>query len=145
MRYLIYLTLMASTSLNAGSIHKWTDADGNVDMLVLSGTVDVTVTASSGRSVRTHALLDPGGDRTFCSVELLEALQIRGKKTKFTVSTLSSERDLNTQVVSLNVSPVDSSGVKSLDLDEVHGVDKLPSMKGSFAEPCDIEKYDHLV
>jgi hypothetical protein len=30
MRYLIYLTLLASTSLYAGSIHKWTDADGNV-------------------------------------------------------------------------------------------------------------------
>ena len=30
MRYLIYLTLLASTSLNAGSIHKWTDTDGNV-------------------------------------------------------------------------------------------------------------------
>ena len=30
MRYLIYLTLLASASLNAGSIHKWTDADGNV-------------------------------------------------------------------------------------------------------------------
>ena len=30
MRYLIYLTLLASTSLSAGSIHKWTDADGNV-------------------------------------------------------------------------------------------------------------------
>lgn len=30
MRYLIYLTLLASTSLTAGSIHKWTDADGNV-------------------------------------------------------------------------------------------------------------------
>ena len=30
MRYLIYLTLLASTSLNAGSIQKWTDADGNV-------------------------------------------------------------------------------------------------------------------
>jgi hypothetical protein len=30
MRYLIYLTLLASMSLNAGSIHKWTDADGNV-------------------------------------------------------------------------------------------------------------------
>ena len=30
MRYLIYLTLLASTSLNAGSIQKWTDVDGNV-------------------------------------------------------------------------------------------------------------------
>ena len=30
MRYLIYLTLLASTSLTAGAIHKWTDADGNV-------------------------------------------------------------------------------------------------------------------
>ena len=30
MRYLIYLTLLASTSINAGSIHKWTDAEGNV-------------------------------------------------------------------------------------------------------------------
>ncbi len=30
MRYMIYLTLMTSMSLHAASIHKWTDADGNV-------------------------------------------------------------------------------------------------------------------
>lgn len=30
MRYLIYLTLIVSTSLSAGTIHKWTDEDGNV-------------------------------------------------------------------------------------------------------------------
>lgn len=30
MRSLIYLMLLASTSLSAGTIHKWTDADGNV-------------------------------------------------------------------------------------------------------------------
>ena len=30
MRYLIALTLLASISLHAGTIHKWIDADGNV-------------------------------------------------------------------------------------------------------------------
>ncbi len=30
MRYLIYLTLLVATSLNAGSIQKWVDDDGNV-------------------------------------------------------------------------------------------------------------------
>lgn len=30
MRYLIYLTLIVSTSLSAGTIHKWIDDDGNV-------------------------------------------------------------------------------------------------------------------
>ncbi len=30
MRYLIYLMLLASTSLNAGSIHKWVDEEGIV-------------------------------------------------------------------------------------------------------------------
>lgn len=30
MRYLIYLILAISTSLNAGSIHKWVDENGNV-------------------------------------------------------------------------------------------------------------------
>ncbi len=30
MRYSIFLILVASMSLNAGSIHKWTDEDGNV-------------------------------------------------------------------------------------------------------------------
>lgn len=30
MRYLIYLSLIFSTSLYAGSIHKWVDEDGNV-------------------------------------------------------------------------------------------------------------------
>ena len=30
MRYLIYLILAISTSLNAGSIQKWTDENGNV-------------------------------------------------------------------------------------------------------------------
>ncbi len=30
MRYLIYLILVVSTSLHAGSIHKWVDENGNV-------------------------------------------------------------------------------------------------------------------
>ena len=30
MRYLIYLTLLASMTLNAGSIHKWVDEEGNI-------------------------------------------------------------------------------------------------------------------
>ena len=30
MRYLIYLVILTSTSLSAGSIQKWTDEDGNV-------------------------------------------------------------------------------------------------------------------
>lgn len=30
MRYSIFLILLASMSLNAGSIHKWVDSDGNV-------------------------------------------------------------------------------------------------------------------
>ena len=30
MRYLIYLLLMVSTSLSAGSIHKWVDENGQV-------------------------------------------------------------------------------------------------------------------
>ena len=30
MRYLIYLILVVSTSLHAGTIHKWIDEDGNV-------------------------------------------------------------------------------------------------------------------
>jgi len=30
MRYLIYLTLLVSTSLYAGTIHKWVDENGNV-------------------------------------------------------------------------------------------------------------------
>lgn len=30
MRYLLYLALLASATLNAAGIHKWTDADGNV-------------------------------------------------------------------------------------------------------------------
>jgi hypothetical protein len=30
MRYLIYLTLLVSASLNAGTIHKWVDEQGNV-------------------------------------------------------------------------------------------------------------------
>ena len=30
MRYLTYLVLVVSTSLNAGSIHKWVDENGNV-------------------------------------------------------------------------------------------------------------------
>ena len=42
--------------------------------------VTVTVTASSGRSVETHALLDTGGDRTFCSKNLLNAFRLKVKR-----------------------------------------------------------------
>jgi len=67
MRYLIYLTLLASTSLNAGSIHKWTDADGNVfygDAPPISAkTEDVWVqSAPSNPGKALPRLSSPGGE-----------------------------------------------------------------------------------
>ena len=55
------------------------------------------------------------------------------------------ETELNTQLVNLHVSPNDSTdnaAAEGLDLPNVHAVDKLPTMRGSIAETCDVEKYE---
>jgi hypothetical protein len=65
MRYLTYLVLVVSTSLNAGTIHKWVDENGNVHYgdapPVKTKTENVRVQSASSVATSTSSLL-PASD-----------------------------------------------------------------------------------
>ena len=66
MRYFIYLLLMISTSLSAGTIHKWVDEDGNVHYgdapPVSAKTQDVRVQSAPSNPGKKLPRLNDGAD-----------------------------------------------------------------------------------
>lgn len=62
------------------------------DRCILS-IVPVQVKATSGsKVVQTYAFLDPGSSATFCSEDLMQKLNITGKRTNFLLTTMGQER-----------------------------------------------------
>ena len=53
--------------------------------------VPVKVRANSGGNfVKTYALLDPGSTKTFCSIDLLNELNVTGRYVQLTTTTVSN-------------------------------------------------------
>ena len=110
--------------------------------------VGITVTATNGRSTQVYALLDTGSDRTFCSPRLLDDLGIKGKPTKFTISTLNKGKELDAQEVSLTAAPIsngfDGTCCDALHLPEVFAIESFPALTNSVATGSDVSKFSHL-
>ena len=70
------------------------------------------------------ALLDTGSSNTFCSKSLMKALKMKGSPITYSLSTLSSEREVKSKAVDLKVSSLD--GQESLHMSNVYVTDKIP-------------------
>ena len=110
--------------------------------------VGVKVSASNGRSTNVYALLDSGSDRTFCSPELLKDLQIQGKPTKFTISTLNKGKKVDALEVGFTVAPL-SNGFDGVCCDEIHlpevyAIQSFPALTSSVANSSDVSQFSHL-
>ena len=92
--------------------------------------------------LQNSTLLDTGSDRTFCSPRLLDDLGIKGKPTKFTISTLNKDREVDTQEVSLSVAPIDNgfdgNVCDVLHLPEVFAIESFPALTNSVATGSDV-------
>jgi len=99
-------------------------------------------TTSGVQYVQTYALLDPGSNKTFCSIELLKKLDLKGKEDSLSLSTLNETRDSPVQIVELEVTGTRSKRV--IHIPRVYALEAFPSLMSSIAEPDEIKHWDHL-
>ena len=77
------------------------------------------------RVVKTYAFLDNGSNTTFCTENLMEQLQTRGKDTTLSLTTLGIEdNETKTSVLSLQVSDLDEQNL--IELPMVFSTRQLP-------------------
>jgi len=109
--------------------------------------VAVTVKGSEMQtSLRTAALLDPGSNKSFCSVELTKKLGLSGEPVNLSLSTMSENSNPEAVEVSLEVTA--ATGAKrsrrAVMLPKVYALETFPSLTESIALRSDIAQWKHL-
>ena len=95
--------------------------------------------------IETHAILDPGSNKTFCSQSLLRQLGIRGSKTNLSLSTLNEGKDTITEVVALEADrDYWEEEVPYYSASQGACCQRVPRFEVHMATPFDVEKWDHL-
>ena len=96
--------------------------------------------------IHTHALLDPGSNKTFCSKDLVKQLELKGEKTSLSLETLSEGKDMDALEVSLEVTATKGpkNKRKIVKLPRVYALTRFPSLRDSTPSQADVKKWDHL-
>ena len=100
------------------------------------------VVKGENTEVRTHALLDPGSNRTFCSKALVNDLGLYGPARQLSLKTLNEGEDTTVTEVSFSVSK--SNRAKNILLSKVLAIDKFPELNDCGATQDDVRKWKHL-
>ncbi len=110
--------------------------------------VQVKVRALDGyQDINTLALLDNGGNRTFCSQRLIQELGIEGTAVDLSLSTLDNGgSNVKANMVSLEVTSrsAGKKGRQYIQMPRVYAINNFPAMLASVATPADVAKWDHL-
>ena len=103
---------------------------------------------AKGQSVYhyTHALLDSGSTKTFCSKALIEKLDVKGEQAKLSLTTVNSSESTDVELVALEVVAAKSRAEKAgvIQLPNVYALPNLPTLENCIASPSDIRKWPHL-
>lgn len=97
----------------------------------------------SEKSVEIYAFLDPGSTTTFCTEDLMQQLNIQGKKNGFLLCTMGQQR----KVCGYLLSDLEVYGVEEntcIDLPNVLTRRQLPVKVGNIPKQEDIEKWPYL-
>ena len=103
---------------------------------------------AKGQSVYhyTHALLDSGSTKTFCSESLIEKLDVKGKRANLSLTTINSSESADVELVSLEVVAAKCGAGKTsvVQLPKVYALPNLPTLENCIASDSDIRKWPHL-
>ena len=96
--------------------------------------------------IQTHALLDPGSNRTFCSLALAEKLGLEGRETTLALETLNAGRDAQAVEIALEVTGTVGKRSKRtvVQLPKVFAVRNFPALKNSQVHPDEVKDWKHL-
>ena len=109
--------------------------------------VTVMVKGTGGRDwLKTNALLDPGSNRSFCSMELVKMLSVQGTPQSLSLDTLNKVSQVHTLVVSLDISGTigKTHAMKSFCLPKVNALREFPTLRDSCATHEDLKMFKHL-
>lgn len=118
--------------------------NGTGDADSILAIVPVQVKAKNGSKVVTsYAFLDPGSTATFCTEDLMNELNLHGKKTDILLTTMGQQKTVSTHIVTgLEVSGLDSYNF--IELPEVFSQRSIPASKRNIAQQEDVDKWPHL-
>lgn len=113
------------------------------DRCILS-IVPVKVKSTKGSEViQTYAFLDPGSSATFCSEDLMQKLNITGKRTHFLLKTMGQEKVVPAHsLLGLEVSGLEENNFYLLP--EVLTQKKMPVTADNIATAADVKRWPHL-
>ncbi|KAK2907800.1 hypothetical protein Q8A73_008873 [Channa argus] len=128
--------------LNSKRKQNFDDMPENTERIL--AIIPVQVKAKKGNKVITsYAFLDPGSTATFCTDELLDELNLRGKKVSLIVTTMIESKVLtSTMVTELEVGHLNSNTFT--ELKEVFSQKAIPVSKNNIPRQEDIDKWPHL-
>ena len=104
----------------------------------------VCVKAKDGKdAIQTYAFLDSGSNTSFCTETLLQKLNIKGKKTNLSLTTLQGENEpIKCSMISLLVSDLHQEN--SFEIPMVYSRPSLPVSRETLATQEDVNRWPHL-
>lgn len=97
----------------------------------------------SNETVLTYAFLDPGSTAVFCTVNLMNKLNLSGKRTCILLWTMGQEKVVNSYVVTgLEVAGLD--GELFCELPSTYTQESMPVHKGNIPCQKDLQRWPHL-
>ena len=107
--------------------------------------VPVKVRASSGGNfVKTYALLDPGSTTTFCSIDLLNELNVTGRYVQLTTTTISNRNVATNAQLIQNLEVCDFNENEHVVLSQCFSLKSLPISKNEIPTKLDASNWDYL-
>ena len=133
----------STSSLNSSS-NGYVDISQASQRIISLPIVPVRVKGPDGnKEVQTYAFLDSGSNTTFCTDNLLKKLNIEGKATQFSLTTLGKHNQLtNGKQASLQVLHLNQN--TKINLPNVISRPSLPASMHNAANQSDIKEWVHL-
>ena len=125
------ITVQSSGLTGAG------EGDGRLAIL------PVRVKSKKGQTLVTYAFLDPGSSASFCTEELMNRLNLSGKRSNILLRTMGQEKVVSSQVVlDLEVAGLDTDSFCVLPA--VFTQKSMPVHRGNIPRQEDLWKWPHL-
>ena len=93
----------------------------------------------SNRMVQMYAFLDNGSNASFCSEKLAKELNLNGKRTMLSLTTIEEDSKTDCQIVSLEVLDLDEENI--FEVPVVFTRPSLPITTESVANQQDVERW----
>ncbi|XP_028411636.1 uncharacterized protein LOC114534738 [Dendronephthya gigantea] len=117
------------------------------DSVTALAIVPVRVKASghgASKTVETYAFLDSGSNTSFCTEALLDQLDLQGRKTSLSLTTIQGKNSLvQCSQVSLEVSSLDSAA-QPVNMPVVYSRPSLPISRDAISNQEDVNRWPHL-